>query len=98
MMEIDKYTAYSVISQSENRKINELQKIFILCDYLLTIRTAKQAKEYIMQAYRIKDAVKEFPLGANSFLEVKENSKKYSLRISFKENNEDKCKIFNYIK
>ena len=54
--------------------------------------------EFLKQNYQINDPIKQFPLGANSFLDVIETTKKYTLRISYTDNNENECVIFNYKK
>ena len=97
-MQLNQYSTYSLISQTENKNSNEMQKIFSLIDIISKIKNINKVKEFLKQNYQIKDPIKQFPLGANSFLEVVETTKKYTLRISYTDNNEHECEIFNYKK
>ena len=87
-----------MISQTENKNSGEKQKVFLLIDVISKIKNINKAKEFLKQKYQIKDSIKQFPLGGNSFLEVVETTKKYTLRISYKDNEENECVIFNYKK
>ena len=97
-MQLNQYSTYSLISQTENKNCNEMQKVFLFIDIISKIKNINKAKEFLKQNYQIKDPIKQFPLGTNSFLEVIETTKKYTLRISYTDNNENKCVIFNYKK
>ena len=69
-MQLNQYSTYSLISQIENKNSSELQKVFSLIDIISKIKNINKAKEFLKQNYQIKDTIKQFPLGANSFLEV----------------------------
>ena len=97
-MQVNQYTAYSVISSTENKNSAELEKVLLLIETLSEIKTIEKAKDFLREKYQIKDAVQEFPLGANSFLNIKENTQKYSIRISYTNNDEKECKIYSYKK
>ena len=97
-MQLNHYLTYSLISQTENENCCEMQNIFAFIDTVSKIKTVNKAKEYLKQKFQIKDPIKQFPLGANSFLEVIETTKKYTLRISYTDKNENECVIFNYKK
>jgi len=97
-MQFNKYSIYSLISQTENKNSGEIQNVFSLIDIISKIKSISKAKKFLKQKYQIKDPIKRFPIGANSFLEVIETTKKYTLRISYKDNDENECVIFNYKK
>ena len=97
-MQFNQYTAYSLVSTTENKNNSEKQKVFSCIDTLSKIKTITEAKEFLKQNYQIKNPVKNFSLGANSFLEVVENPNKFTLRISYTENDEKECVIFSYKK
>ena len=97
-MQFNQYTAYSFISQTENKNSAENKKVLVLIENISKIKTINEAKEFIKQTYKIQDSVKNFSLGGNNFLNVNENSKKYTLQISYKNNDENECVIFNYKK
>lgn len=97
-MQFNKYTAYSLISSDENKNKLEIQKILNLINVLEGIRTISAAKRYIAETYGIKDAIQSFPLCANGFLSVNENKQKYSIRISYPNNDEQECVIYSYNK
>lgn len=97
-MQLNQYSTYSLISQTENKNSGGIQKVFSLIDAISKIKSINKAKEFLKQNYQIKDPIKQFPLGANCFLEVAETTKKYTLRISYTDNNENECIIFSYKK
>ena len=97
-MQINQYTAYSIVSSTENKNNEEIEKVFFLIKNFSEVRTISEAKKILQSLYQIKDPVQQFPLGANSFLDIKENAKKYSVKISYKDNDEKECIIYSYTK
>ena len=97
-MQINQYTAYSIISLTENKNNAELKNILLLLDSFTKINSIEQAKVFLKEKYQIKDPIQKFPLGANGFLDIKENSKKYSIKISYTNNDEKQCIIYSYKK
>jgi len=97
-MQIDQYKIYSLISSTENKNTAEIEKILSLVEDLKKISSIEEVKGILKTKYKIKDSIRQFALGANSFLDIKENSKKYSVRISYTHNKEKECVIYNYKK
>jgi hypothetical protein len=97
-MQLNQYSTYFLISQNENKKCNENTKILSIINTISEIKTMKEAKEFFKQNYKINDSIQHFSLCANSFLEIKETAKKYTLRISYTNNDEKECIIFSYKK
>lgn len=97
-MQINKYTAYSIVSSTENKKQNELQKVLELMEALELIKSPQKAKEYLKDAYGIKDAVQNYPISSAGLLYVNENDKKYSIRVLYKDQEESECIIYSFKK
>ncbi len=98
IMQIDQYRIYSLLSSTENKSTADIEKILLLVEDFSKICSIEQAKEFLKTRYNIKNSIQQFALGANSFLTIKENSKKYSVRISYIHNKEKECVIYNYKK
>lgn len=97
-MQINQYTIYSLISTTESINNEEFEKVLTLVEDLSKINTIEKAKEILNRDYQIDSSVVEFSLGANSFLNIKETENKYSVRISYRNNNENKNVIYCYKK
>lgn len=97
-MKINKYTAYSVVSSTENKNQNELQKVLELMEALEVIKSPQKAKEYLKDTYGIKDAVQNYPISTVGLLYVNENDKKYSIRVAYKSEEESECVVYSFKK
>ena len=97
-MEINKYASYSIVSSIENKKNSENKYVAELIEKFNSIRNFEDAKNYLKTKFNISDAVLNFSLGGNDFLDIKENPKKYSVRITYINKDEKECVIFNYKK
>lgn len=97
-MQINQYTTYSILSFNENKKSTEQEDIFSLIENFSKFKTKEQAKDFLRKTYQIKESIQQFALGTNCYLDIIENSKKYSVRIFYTKNEENECVIYNYKK
>ena len=97
-MQIDSYTTYSLLSSNENKNNADLEKVLLLIEKLENIQTIQQAKDFVKDTFKIENTIQHFSLGGKNFLNIKDNHKKYSIKVFYENDNKKECVIYNYEK
>mgnify|MGYP007070191683 CR=1 FL=1 len=84
-MDLNKYSIYSVVSSKVNEET--LNKVLELVNDFKNFENCETAKEYLKNKYSIKDAVQNYPLGANSYLSISDSTNVYIVNVKYENNN-----------
>jgi len=97
-MEFNNYRVYCKISSSENKMGDDIKNVLELIDKFSKIKTPVEAKKLIKKLYLIEGDISNFSLGGKNYLKVKDTKNSYSVRISYANNFEDECVVYNFKK
>ena len=92
-MQFDQFNLYSMMA-GKNDEQKELKKVLSYVENFKTISTIEEAKEYLQKTFNVKDLISNYPLGADSYLTIKENDKRFSVSFRYADENQ----IFSFIK
>ncbi len=84
-MNINQFSIYSIISK--NTEDESLEKVLKLVEDFKLIPSQSIAKEYLKKCYNIYDAVQNYPLGANSYMNIEENNTSFKINFIYENNN-----------
>ena len=82
-MDISKYSAYSIVSDTEDKSKDEIQKILALDEKIKNFKTAAVAKLYVKNRFNIKDSISNYPVCDNGYLSVIDTKDLYILNLRF---------------
>ena len=82
-MDISKYSAYSIISETENKSKDDIQKILLLDEKMRNIKTAAVAKHYIKNQFNLKDSISYYSVCDNGYLTVNDTKDLYVINLRF---------------
>lgn len=97
-MQYNKYSAYSIVSDTEQKNQQDLQKTLNLIETLSFFNNHHDTKEFLKNTYKLNEDIQNFPLSSNGILSIVENKNKYTVKITYKNQNENECVVFSYIK
>ncbi len=94
MSEFNKYAMYSQAVYQEAKNGNDLEKVMSMVDDFQELKTVENAKKYLLDKLKVRDAIRNFPLGGNNYMNINED--KYFYIVRFKTEEEDF--VFSYKK
>ena len=93
-MEINNFTTYSCISETENKKNDENDIVNKFIEDLYNINYENEAKEYIHNLWGIKDDVQNFAISSNVHISTCSMYTYYNITVE----SENSVKSFNFKK
>ena len=97
-MQLNGYNLYSIANSYVENNPDKNSKTTELIEILSHFTTPIETKEFFKNSYNLMDNVQNFYIETNSYLEINENDKKYSIKINYKLNEQNECVVFCYKK
>ena len=91
MKELNKYSMYSQLVAQESKSEDDALKIISIIQDFKQMNTLDKVRKYLAEKMNINDNIQNYPLGANSYLNIIEKAKVCVIRFETEDGNYSFC-------
>jgi len=81
-MQINQYSVYSVLSESEEKNMGELEEVLQLIKKLESVSSIDTAKEFLEKTWKVNGAVKRCTIAPSCLLETKDTENMFIVKFA----------------